>query len=155
MPLCKQGVRGQVDGGFAHPPSAASWTRRFRPAGPNRFDALNICSQPNPDKRRLDRVVNGALAIDVGRSVLWCRRWPGWRRVASLAAPAVEVAVYSRGVPLLPSRADAVGYKMAGGGSGDGGANNQPTDPGGNDTVGNVLGNFWAVVVVAVAVVSS
>ena len=32
---------------------------------------------------------------------------------------------------------------MAGGGSGDGGANNQPTDPGGNDTVGNVLGNFW------------
>jgi hypothetical protein len=64
MPLLQQGVRGQVDGGFAHPPSAASCTRRFRPAGPNRFDALNICSQPNPDKRRLDRVVNGALAIE-------------------------------------------------------------------------------------------
>lgn len=60
-----------------------------------------------------------------------------------------------RGVPLSPSRADAVGSKMAGGGSGDGGANNQPTDPGGNDTGGNVLGNFWAVAVVAVAVVSS
>lgn len=63
MPLFTQGVRGQVDGGFADLPSTASCRKRFQPAGPNRFDALNICSQPNPDKRRLDRVVNGARRL--------------------------------------------------------------------------------------------